>query len=146
MPELTFLNNQGDFILRDADRAPEMVFPLVNAAGMISSLTPRLGGDCKTGQNAFLLAPASAETLHESRASRNFFLTADGGAPWSVAGNSAQQQAARFSGEESLCVRGGLLWQETDRRNRRTGLRARVLSFVPADGPAVERRGCVSQA
>ena len=139
MVKLRYLNAQGDFVLEDADRAPEMVFPLVNAAGMMSSITPRLAGDCKTGQNTFLLAPASVETLHESRAARNFFLTLPGGRLWSVSGNSALQQARQPGAEgETACVRGGLLWQETVRESRDPGVQARVLSFVPCDDRTVE--------
>ena len=138
MPSVEFLNALGDFVLQDADAAPEMVFPLVNAARMMSSITPRLAGDCKTGQNTFLLAPASAETLHESRAGRNFWLTPAEGTPWSAAGTSALQQAQRFESKETARVYGGLLWQETERVSRSLGLKARVLSFVPADGQTVE--------
>lgn len=139
MLSLSYLNAQGDFVLQDADRAPEMVFPLVNAAGMISNVTPRLGGDCKTGQNSFLLPPASAETLHESRASRNFFLHFENGELWSVSGVSAAQQARLFQDHgEHLTIYGGLLWQEAVRESAALGLRARALSFVPADGQAVE--------
>ncbi|MBR6953886.1 MAG: cellobiose phosphorylase [Clostridia bacterium] len=138
MPSLRYLNARGDFVLEDADRAPEMVFPLVNAAGMMSSITPRLAGDAKTGQNSWLLPPASVETLQESRAGRNFFLSLPGGELWSAAGNSAAQQQRRGSGEETAAVYGGLLWQETVRENTRLGVTARVLSFVPADARTVE--------
>lgn len=55
MSTVTWINSWGDFTL-------------ANEAGMMSSVTPMLAGDCKTGQNTYLLPPASAETLHESRA------------------------------------------------------------------------------
>lgn len=139
MMKLRYLNTQGDFVVNDADRAPEMVFPLVNAAGMMSSITSKLAGDCKTGQNTFLLAPASAETLHESRATRNFFLTLEDGALWSVSGVCAQQQAQLYADErEEVSVYGGLLWHELVRESVKLGLKASTLSFVPADGGTVE--------
>ena len=138
MPSLRYLNARGDFVLEDADRAPKMVFPLVNGAGMMSSITPRLAGDAKIGQNAYLLPPASVETLHESRAGRSFFFTLPEGELWSAGGNSAAQQQRRKDGEETVSVYGGLLWQETVRENRRLGIRARVLSFVPSDDRRVE--------
>ena len=139
MEQITYLNDSGDFILRSAQRYPGTYFPLVNEGGMISSVTPCLGGDCKTGQNAFLLAPASSETLHESRASRNFWVMASGKAPWSVTGQSAPQQAKRFTPEEEETVlSGGLLWQQISRQQPETGLLAAVLSFVPAGNEAVE--------
>ena len=139
MLRLEYVHQNGDFVLHDADRAPEMVFPLVNAAGMMSSVTSRLAGDCKTGQNSFLLPPASVETLHESRASRNFFVQLADGTLWSAAGNSAAQQARRFSdaGEEAE-VRGGLLWFETRRRSDSLHLASSALVFVPAEEAAVE--------
>ena len=62
---LNFLNELGDFTLEHAQRYSGACFPLANEGGMMSSVTPLLSGDCKTGQNTFLLAPASAETLHE---------------------------------------------------------------------------------
>ena len=135
---LTIENDRGDFRLEGADAAAEMVFPLVNAAGMISSITPRLSGDAKTGQNAFLLAPASVETLHESRASRNFFLKFSDGLLWSAAGVSAPQQAALFEDREQALVRGGLLWHEVSRRCACRPLTAKILSFVPAAEDTVE--------
>lgn len=63
MQTIRFLGDEGDFILEDAQQAPAVYLPLVNEAGMISSVTPLLAGDCKTGQNRFLLAPASEQTL-----------------------------------------------------------------------------------
>lgn len=139
MEQITYLNEFGDFILRNAQRYAGTYFPLVNEGGMISSVTPCLGGDCKTGQNAYLLAPASSETLHESRASRNFWVIQSGKAPWSVTGQSAPQQAKRFTPEEEETVlTGGLLWQQISRRQPGTGLLAKVLSFVPAGKEAVE--------
>ena len=105
----------------------------------MSSVTPLLGGDCKTGQNTFLLAPASAETLHESRASRNFWVGIDGGAPWSAVGQSAPQQARRFTPEaEESVLTGGLLWQNVHREHGASGLQADTLSFVPAGREHIE--------
>lgn len=81
MRQLTYLNEWGDFILRDAQRYGEIYFPLVNAGGMMSSVTPLLAGDCKTGQNTFLLAPASEDSLRSGRDSRNFWVRVNGGSP-----------------------------------------------------------------
>lgn len=105
----------------------------------MSSVTPLLSGDCKTGQNSFLLPPASAETLHESRASRNFWVKADGAEPWSVTGVSAPQEAMRYtdSAEETVLT-GGLLWQRIMRENKALGIRAETLSFVPAGMEKIE--------
>ena len=135
---LSFLNELGDFRLQNAQRCPEIYLPLANEGGMMSSVTPLLCGDCKTGQDTFLLAPASAETLHESRASRNFWVGING-TPWSATGHSASQQGACFTpDEEEAVLTGGLLWQSVSRTHRPSGLRADVLSFVPAGGERVE--------
>ncbi|MDD4849377.1 MAG: cellobiose phosphorylase [Gemmiger sp.] len=139
MEPLQFLNPNGDFTLRKADATSGLYFPLVNAGGMISSITPTLAGDCKTGQNTYLLAPASNETLHESRATRNFWLCIPGKQPWSAAGQSAWQRAALHSPEaEEVTLTAGLLWQRVLRENKALGVQASILSFVPAGGDRVE--------
>lgn len=139
MKPLTFLNPQGDFLLRSAQRYPQVYFPLVNQGGMISSVTPLLAGDAKTGQNTYLLAPASAETLHESRAARNFWVCAEGHAPWSAVGQSAPQSTKRFGQDaEEAVLTGGLLWQQVERTQAETGLNAKTLSFLPATEETVE--------
>lgn len=133
------LQPNGDFSLRNAQLYPDVYFPLVSPGGMISSVTPLLAGDAKTSQNTFLLAPASAETLHESRATRNFWVCVEGQAPWSAVGQSAPQMACRFGPDaEEAVLTGGLLWQQLERRQERTGLTARTLSFVPATVEHIE--------
>lgn len=133
------LQPNGDFTLRNAQLYPDVYFPLVNPGGMISSVTPLLAGDAKTDQNTFLLAPASAETLHESRAARNFWVCVEGQGPWSAVGQSAAQMASRFGeGAEEAVLTGGLLWQQVRRTQRQTGLTARTLSFVPATNEHIE--------
>lgn len=139
MERFQFVSPNGDFVLSQAQEEPGVYFPLVNEGGMISSVTPMLAGDCKTGQNTFLLAPASSETLHESRASRNFWVRMAGFLPWSAVGQSAPQQAAKFTAqEEEAELEGGLLWQRVTRTHRASGLTAQVLSFVPAGSAKVE--------
>lgn len=140
MSELKFLNRNGDFVLRGADRTSQLYFPLANEGGMMSSITPTLGGDCKTGQNTWLLAPCSNETLHESRAERSFWLTFANDTPWSVSGQSAAQRAGRAAGDtdETAAVYGGLLWHTLVRESPRRGMKAEVTSFVPAGPDMVE--------
>lgn len=139
MERLRFINEQGDFALSRAQDEQGVYFPLVNESGMVSCVTPQLSGDCKTGQNTYLLAPASGETLHESRAARNFWVRMEGFSPWSAVGQSAPQQAARFTGQaEAAVLEGGLFWQRVTRIHRPSGLKADVLSFVPAGLDRVE--------
>lgn len=139
MKPITFLNSLGDFCLENAQNYPDIYFPLANEGGMISCITPLLSGDCKTSQNTYLLAPASSETLHESRASRNFWVCMDGFSPWSVTGQSALQQAGKFTKKaETATLECGLLWHKTTRVHTDSGLKAEVLSFVPAGKKRLE--------
>lgn len=139
MRQIEYLNEQGNFSLRNAQRYKDVYLPLMNEGGMISSVTPMLAGDCKSGQDTFLLAPASEESLRSGRDSRNFWIVTDGNPPWSVCGQSAQQQAERFSpAAEETVLTAGLLWQRITRENRILGIRASVLSFVPSGREKIE--------
>ncbi len=139
MQQIEYRDEQGGFVLRNAQRYQNLYFPLVNEGGMISSVTPLLAGDCKSGQDTFLLSPASEESLRSGRESRNFWVCTEGADPWSVTGQSAVQQAARFGTEaEETVLTAGLLWQRVTRKNRQGNLRASVLSFVPAGQEKIE--------
>jgi cellobiose phosphorylase len=133
-----FIDEKGTFELDDPQDSSYLFLPLVNQAGMISSVTPTFNGDAKADQNAFLLLPVSVEDLHNSRAARNFWVTVDG-APWSVTGNSAGQTARRLSADkETVCLRAGFLWQTVSRLHPSGALRAEVTSFVPMGEDRVE--------
>lgn len=139
MDRIEYLNERGDFILRGAQRYRNIYFPLLNEGGIISSITPLLAGDCKTGQDTFLMPPASEESLRSGRESRNFWVCADGEAPWSVCGQSARQQAEQFSeNAEETVLTAGMLWQKITRKNISLGLEAATLSFVPAGREKIE--------
>ena len=56
MSELKYLDKRGTFTLDNPDLTSYMYFPLANEAGMMSAITPDLGGDIKLDQNTFLLA------------------------------------------------------------------------------------------
>ena len=62
MSDLKYLDKKGTFTLDDPDLTSYMYFPLANEAGMMSAITPDLGGDIKLDQNTFLLEPVSSET------------------------------------------------------------------------------------
>ena len=139
MIEPKYTNAWGDFRLENAQMAPDIYFPLANEAHMISSVTPYLAGDAKVDQNTFLLAPASERTLMERTTGRNFWVRAAGCGPWSAVVCSARQLAWLHTPQEEACtLTGGLLWQQTERSWAETGLRAAVLSFVPADDVKAE--------
>lgn len=53
MSELKYLDKRGTFTLDNPDLTSYMYFPLANEAGMMSAITPDLGGDIKLDQNTF---------------------------------------------------------------------------------------------
>ncbi|MCU0507774.1 MAG: cellobiose phosphorylase, partial [Anaerolineae bacterium] len=131
-----FTGDDASFALRSPHLTRYLYFPLVNEAGMMSVVTPTLHGDAKTGQNEFLTLPVSVEDLHENRAARNFWAAVEGRAPWSATGNSSWQLADPAA--DSVALEAGLLWQRVTRENPLVGLRADILSFVPAGPDRVE--------
>jgi len=156
-----FIDEEGTFKLPNPDRNSYLYFPLVNEAGMMSSVTPAFNGDAKTDQNTFLLLPASVEDLHNSRAARNFWLWIDKpGTPqsgsvdkrstprsgsadetqiWSATGSSADQTTRGLSPfRDEVTLTAGLLWQTVCRKHPANGLQAEVTSFVPIGEDRVE--------
>ncbi len=132
-PLYRFSDDKGSFRVESADRQGPLYFPLVNEQGLMSAITPDLGGDIKVDQHSFLTLPVSYEDLHLSRATRNFWLTFKGkfaNVPWSVVGRSTWQRANGIG--ETSAMEAGLLWQRVTRTNRHAGLQASVLSFVPS--------------
>lgn len=134
-----FLDNKGTFKLNHPERNSYSYFPLANESGCMSSITPSLNGDCKLGQNTFLLAPVSSEDLHNSKASRNFWIYVEGKGAWSVAGVSAIQQAKLFQDDkEETCLEAGIMWHKITRKSEDFGVKAEITSFVPATSDKVE--------
>jgi hypothetical protein len=118
------------FVIDNPQRTSYLYFPLVNEAGMMSSITPMLHGDAKTGQNSYLLAPVSVEDLHNTRSARNFWA-----GTWSATGNSAPQRARN---DEKVVLEAGFLWHKITRENAEIGLRAEIVNFVPPSEDQVE--------
>ena len=134
-----FIDSQGTFRLPNPQRNSYLYFPLVNEAGMMSSVTPTFSGDAKTDQNTFLLAPASAEDLHNNRATRNFWLRINETYIWSATGNSAEQTSRNLTtSADETTLTAGFLWQTIERAHPTLGLQAEVTSFVPAGADRVE--------
>ena len=131
MENLRFLNDDGAFTLRNPENISYLYFPLASETGLKSAVAPNLGGDCKLDQESFLLEPVSAENLHTSRSTRNFWCVTDRGC-WSAAGGSAEQEAARFTPEQDKSsLTAGFMWQAVRRETKRYGLCAEITSFVP---------------
>jgi cellobiose phosphorylase len=135
-----FIDGQGNFELHNPQDNSYLYFPLLNEAGLVSSISPNLNGDIKIGQNAFLTIPVSVEDLHSNRSGRNFWVNIDGFGPWSVAGNSAEQTMQRLdpANRESITLQAGFLWHKVQRSHRDCGLEAEVTNFVPTGDDQVE--------
>jgi cellobiose phosphorylase len=135
-----FIDENGTFRLSSPCSTSHLYFPLVNQAGLMSSISPILHGDIKVGQHSFLTRPVSVEDLHESRAARNFWVDINGYLPWSATGCSAEQTASRYQndGMDDAILEAGMLWHRVTRRHAACGLTAAITSFVPQTIDQVE--------
>ena len=139
MANCKFVNNKGTFKLKNPENNSYLYFPLANEAGVMSSITPTLNGDCKMGQNTFLLAPVSSEELHNNKSSRNFWVYVDGIGAWSATGVSAAEQAEAFSEyKEETEVEAGIMWHKITRKSKKFGVKSEITSFVPANDEKIE--------
>jgi cellobiose phosphorylase len=136
----SFTDREGSFVLENAHKTSYLYFPLSNESGMMSSISPLLGGDAKSGQNTFLLPPVSPEDLHNSRAARNFWVYIEGFGAWSASGNSAKQIAEGFEADsdETVTLEAGFLWHKVNRENKSLGIKAEITNFVPVTADKVE--------
>ena len=116
MKQIEFQDKNGTFMIHNPENYTGLYLPLAGERGLKSSITPVLGGDSKTDQNHFLLEPVSIENLHNNRNTRNFWCRVKGKGYWSVCGNSAEQELARFTGEqEESTLEAGFMWQKLTR-------------------------------
>ena len=129
-----FTDNFGSFESKAGHKIKTLYFPLANEV-LMSSITPGLQGDIKTGQNSFLLTPVSRIDLINSKSSRNFWIYIDRDKIWSATGNSKDLKQIK---EDCFNLQAGLLWHKITRENKKIGLKAEILSFVPANGEPVE--------
>jgi len=130
-----FTGKNGDFQWESPDSVSRLYFPLCNEKGMMTSITPSLHGDIKTGHDRFLTPPVTVEDLHNARSGRNFWLFLPGYGPWSVVGVSASQHSHRFSKDDTVDVKveAGMLWHKVTYTDKHVGLKSTVLNFVPID-------------
>jgi cellobiose phosphorylase len=142
-----FIDHAGSFSLAEPHKSSYLYFPLANECGMMSSITPILNGDIKTGQNAFFSVPAAAEDLHHSKYGRNFWVYIHGVGAWSAAGVSSLQAAKLFScgTDENARLEAGFLWHRLIRENKNLGIKSEIINFVPANNSKVElMRVCIT--
>ena len=130
----SFTDNSGSFCSDCADKIKSLYFPLGNDS-IMSSITPDLHGDIKSGQGSFLLAPVSRIDLANLRSSRNFWIYLSPHKIWSVSGVSKNSKQIS---QDEFRLEAGLLWQKIIRKNQGIGIKAEVLSFVPATGGPLE--------
>jgi hypothetical protein len=128
-----FIDDKATFRWANADRLKTLYFPLCNSAPVMSSLSPDLHGDLKTGFHSFLLEPVSRLGLSNSKSSRNFWIYINPKKIWSATGVSKNTHQ-----EDQFSLEAGLLWQKITRQNKKIGLKAEITSFVPSSGEPVE--------
>ncbi len=134
MKHLQFIDKHGSFTMENPDHISYLYFPLASESGLKSTVTPNLGGDAKLNQDCFLLEPVSSENLHNNRSCRNFWCTVDDIGSYSIVGNSAEQEAAKFSdNQDESKLTAGLMWHTIERISKRFGLQSTVTSFIPKD-------------
>lgn len=134
MHTIQFIDEDGTFCLEQPENYSYLYFPVAGEQGMKCALTPNLGGDSKTSQNAFLMEPVSAENLHNNRSGRNFWCRMEDGEAWSAVGASAQQESRKFTKEQDKSMlTAGLMWHTVTRASVGYSLEAVVTSFVPLE-------------
>lgn len=134
-----FKDKCGTFQLENPELNSYLYFPIANESGVMSSVTPTLGGDSKMGQNTFLLSPVSSEELHNNKSTRNFWCNLQGKAPWSATGRSVVQEAKLFTPEkDETILEAGVMWHKMTRISKEYGLRSEIISFVPYSKESVE--------
>lgn len=139
MSKYKFLDKQGRFSLINPEKNSYAYFPIANEAGVMSSLTPTLNGDCKMSQNTFLLAPVSAEELHNNKSSRNFWLYIEGYGAWSATGTSGKQKYEVFGeNKEETELEAGIMWHKVTRISKDAGVKSEITSFIPSNNEKVE--------
>lgn len=135
----TYIDDNGSFSLENPELTSYLYFPIANESGVMSSVTPYLGGDNKISQNAFLLQPVSSEELHNNKSSRNFWCKIEGKGVWSATGKSSLQQAAIFTDKkDETHLEAGFMWHKLTRSSKEFGIRSEILSFVPHTKDKVE--------
>lgn len=139
MKEYQYLDRKGTFRLNNPENTSYLYFPIANENGVMSSVTPYLGGDSKIGHHNFLLEPISSENLHNNKSTRNFWIFIHGKGAWSATGVSSAQQASIFvDKKDETELEAGIMWHKISRYNKELGISSTITSFVPSNGEKVE--------
>lgn len=132
--KIKFIDNKGTFALENPDQFQRLYFPLMNEAGMISSITPQLKGDIKTGQHSFLTVPVSVEDLYLTKSSRNFWVRINNKQVWSATGVSVLENTKN----DNVNLEAGLLFHKVIRQNKKLKIKSEIVNFVPSSNEHVE--------
>lgn len=139
MTKIQYINKDGKFKLENPELTSYLYFPIANEAGMMSSLTPYLGGDSKTTQNTFVMSPVSSENLHNDKSSRNIWCKINQKDIWSATGKSDWQQAKLFSKEkEKTILEAQFMHHSITRESKELEIKSHIENFVPCDEFTVE--------
>ncbi len=134
-----FIDETGKFTVDKPEMSSYLYFPLCNDEGIKSAITPELAGDMKVDQNTFALQPVSSEELHNSRATRNFWVKINGKDLWSLTGQSAKQQMLKGTADkETTSLEAGFLYHKLTRASKDLPLKAEITSFVPSNNDPLE--------
>ena len=131
---LSFINNKAEFCVKDPNKVSYLYFPLANQHGMMSSITPSLNGDAKTGQHEFALLPVSQESLHDSNMGRNVWFTINHATHLASSGNSLSQMIT----EDKVSMTAGFLYQKISREALNGLYTIKITSFVPVIDENIE--------
>ncbi|MBU1075655.1 MAG: cellobiose phosphorylase, partial [Spirochaetes bacterium] len=132
---IKFIDNKGTFTLKNPDQFKRLYFPLMNSSGLVSSITPDLKGDIKTGQDSFLTIPVSVEDLYLTGSGRNFWARINNTHIWSATG---MQSRSWKKNKDDVLLEAGLLYHKVTRINNRLKIRSDILNFVPSSGETCE--------
>lgn len=89
-------DKKGSFRAPGADQRSRLYYPLMNEAGLRSSVTPDLKGDINGGFSRYLMPPVVTEDLHRSANARYVWIKAEGLPDWNVNGLSPDQQLRKW--------------------------------------------------
>lgn len=124
-------NLYSEFELNDVENIGYLYYPLVNEAGMKSSITPSLSGDCKIDQSHFALLPQSQIDLHNSMFTRNIYFLVNN-KPVYLNGLSPYQLLHK----DEIKVKTGFIYFNVIRKNQY--LTFDTITFVPSNNDFVE--------
>ncbi|HEL1661114.1 TPA: cellobiose phosphorylase [Streptococcus suis] len=131
MNKVEFIDKNGSFTLKQAQKNHTLYFPLASEKGLKSSITPLLGGDSKISQNSFILEPISIENLHNNRSTRNVWTCIDGKETISLTGQSSDYDSDIAKEKQHDQVTAGFMWHQLERTDEIANISTSITNFIP---------------